>query len=154
MDFKSSMDQLFDDREARLAASDREKLREKHDAQAKRNNAITLIDTIVEPVLQSIALDIKNRGFEARVSTNKDMASPRATLYFLVPPVTRGTSWPESELCFIIDSEIHLEWDVWGPHGKKELPSHIPKSRKTDGVDRAWFEQQVLRFVKAVLAEV
>lgn len=154
MDLKSSMDQLFEDRQARVTSKELERQRASQDAQAQRSDAITLLNTIVEPVLQTFAQDIKNRGFEARVSCNKDTVAPRITLYFLVPSEARGNSWPESELCFIIDSNISLTWDVWGPNGKKGLPTHSPKSRKTEGADRAWFEQQVLSFVKAVLAEV
>lgn len=154
MDLKSSMDQLFEDRQTRVKSKELEKQRADHAIQVQRNDAITLINTIVEPVLKDFARDITARGFDANVSINKESMAPSASMSFLIPSSCRSVTWPASEITFTISGNIGLSWTVWGAAGKRGLPSGAPKSRRNEDANRQWFEDQVLQFTKAVLSQV
>jgi len=150
MDVKTSLDVLFEERDARIKAEADAKAAVAQDASSRRNTAITQINTIVEPVLKEFERDIKNRGYEANYSVDLVSGFPEVTFQFRVPSTMPSVRWQPSTFRMRFAEGVVLESGVWGANGKTTAQL-FPPSVKRDVIDREFVVSTLSTFVKAVL---
>jgi len=150
VDFKQELDQIFEDRAVRMKARQNEENAHAQALSARRNAAITLINTTLEPVLRNFVSNIRDRGVDIDYSIDVVSAFPGASVTMHVASTDRSISWQASSLGIRFSDGIKFTAEVWGRAGKRTVPG-LPTAGKPETADRQFFERALVRFAKAVL---
>lgn len=150
MDFKQQLDQMFDDREAKLKSEQAEKNAKAEAAAAQRNRAITFINTTLEPTLKEFVRTIKAKGVDIDCTIDKTSALVGASVTMHVESTDRTVSWQASSLTFRFLDGIQLSADVWGRGGRTPIQA-LPTGARVETADRDFIERVLVRFAKTVL---
>lgn len=150
MEFKQQLDQMFEDRATRLKLKQDEENAKAQALSARRNAALTVINTTLEPVLKSFVNSAKAQGADADYSIDRVSAFPGASVTMHIASAERSISWQPSSLSIRFSEGIQFSSEVWGRAGKSVIQA-LPSAAKPDSADRQFFERVLVRFAKTVL---
>ncbi|WBL61805.1 hypothetical protein LQF05_07820 [Stutzerimonas stutzeri] len=146
-----ALDQLIDDRDARIKARIQAQAAKALADEVERSEALALLDRAFGPALEAAADAVTAKGFQASMRKSTATVVPRAALSVLIPSQTANCSWPESTLEFVIGRDVTITWEVWGPKGKTSLPGGFPSKVSAAEISREWVDRQILAFLTAAI---